>query len=410
MVNFQEYFFGVIEKMTAIHLKQGREASLRRRHPWVFPGALAHHPPQSLAPGETVDILSHQGEFLARGAVSPKSQIRARVWTFDPDQPVDEAFFRLRLQQAVHSRTLMRQSRPTTALRLVNAESDGLPGLIVDQYGDFLVIQCLSAGAEYWKQTITEELGRLIPCRGIYERSDASVRFKEGLELIKGPIAGEPPPNLVPIEEAGIKFLADIVNGHKTGFYLDQRENRSRLTTYANNAEVLNCFAYTGGFGLYALRGGARRLTNVETSGPALELLDRHVAINGFDAARVENVAGDVFTVLRAYGDQERKFDLIVLDPPKFVESRSHLARAARGYKDIALLAFRLLRPEGVLFTFSCSGLLDPALFQKITADAALDAGRTAQIIARMGQATDHPVALNFPEGAYLKGLICLVE
>lgn len=395
--------------MTVIQLKKGREASLRRRHPWIFSGALAH-PPQALVPGETVEILSSRGEFLARGAVSPQSQITVRVWTFDPNQPVDDAFFRSRLQAAVHKRALLRQSWPTTAFRLVNAESDGLPGLIVDQYDQFLVAQFLSAGVEYWKDTITKQLGRLVPCRGIYERSDAAVRAKEGLLPVKGPISGESPPDVVPIEEAGLKFMVDIVNGHKTGFYLDQRENRSRLAAYAKNADVLNCFAYTGGFGIYALRGGAGHLTNLETSGPALELLNRHLTINGFESARVDNVQADVFEALRTYGSQGRQFDLIILDPPKFVESRSQLTRAARGYKDIALLAFRLLRPDGVLFTFSCSGLMDPALFQKIIADAALDANRQAQIIDRLDQAADHPVALSFPEGAYLKGLVCRVE
>ena len=231
-----------------------------------------------------------------------------------------------------------------------------------------------------------------------------------GPKPIKRVISGEPPPDAVPFEEHGLNFLADIVNGHKTGFYLDQRENRKHLIRYADGAEVLNCFAYTGGFGVYALHGGAGHVTNVETSGPALELLKRHLDINGFDRKRVENVQADVFETLRIYADRKRQFDLIILDPPKFVESRAHLTRAARGYKDIALLAFRLLRPGGILLTFSCSGLMDPALFQKIIADAALDAGRTAAIIVRLGQAEDHPVALAFPEGAYLKGLVCQAQ
>jgi 23S rRNA (cytosine1962-C5)-methyltransferase len=409
MVPVWEYLFDFTEKMTILYLKKGREASLKRRHPWVFSGALDRLPRIS-TPGETVDIVSQNGTFLARGAVSPKSQITVRVWTFDPEEPVDAVFFRKRLASAIGRRTLLRSSLSTTAMRLVNAESDGMPGLIVDQYGDFLVMQCLATGAEFWKETIAAELGRLVPCRGIFERSDASVRAKEGLEAVKRVIAGEPPPDVVPFEENGLSFLADIVNGHKTGFYLDQRENRRHLLRYAEGAEVLNCFAYTGGFGLYALHGGAGRVTNVESSGPALDLLERHLDINGFDRQRVENVRADVFETLRTYGDRKREFDLIVLDPPKFVESRAHLTRAARGYKDISLLAFRLLRSGGVLVTFSCSGLMDPALFQKIVADAALDAGRTAAIIARLGQAGDHPVALAFPEGAYLKGLVCQVK
>ncbi|MEW6078134.1 MAG: class I SAM-dependent methyltransferase [Thermodesulfobacteriota bacterium] len=395
--------------MTTIHLKKGRESSLRRRHPWVFSGALARLP-RDVSPGETVDLLSHDGKFLARGAISPASQITIRVWTFEPDQPVDEAFFRQQLAAAVRRRDRLRQTWPATGLRLVNAESDGLPGLIVDQYGEFLVVQFLSAGAEFWKQTITDQLGALVPCQGIYERSDAAVRSKEGLASAKGVLAGDPPPEFVPFEEGDLKFLADVVNGHKTGFYLDQRENRRLVSAFSRGAEVLNCFAYSGGFGLYALRGGAATLTNVETSGPALDLINRHLAANGLDNAPVENEAADVFDLLRRYFREGRRFDLIVLDPPKFAESRSQINRAARGYKDIALLAFRLLRPGGVLFTFSCSGLMDPALFQKITADAALDAGRSARIIARMSQAEDHPVALCFPEGAYLKGLVCQAE
>ena len=395
--------------MTDIHLKKGRESSLKRRHPWVFSGALDRLA-QIKRPGETVDIVSHRGTFLARGAVSPQSQIAVRVWTFDPDQPVDGLFFRGRLEAAISRRTILQTRLATTAMRLVNAESDGLPGLIVDQYGDFLVMQCLSTGAEFWKETIAAELGRLVPCRGIYERSDVSIRNKEGLKPIKRVISGEPPPDAVPFEEHGLNFLADIVNGHKTGFYLDQRENRNHLIRYADGAEVLNCFAYTGGFGVYALHGGAGHVTNVETSGPALELLKRHLDINGFDRKRVENVQADVFETLRLYADRKRQFDLVILDPPKFVESRAHLTRAARGYKDIALLAFRLLRPGGTLFTFSCSGLMDLPLFQKITADAALDAGRSAIIIARLEQAADHPTALCFPEGSYLKGLVCLVD
>ncbi len=395
--------------MTDIYLKKGRESSLKRCHPWVFSGALARRP-QGVAPGETVDVLSHKGKFLARGAVSPESQITVRVWSFDSNRPVDEAFFRTRLKAAISRRTFLRQFQSTTAMRLVYAESDGLPGLIVDRYGDFLVMQCLSCGAEFWKETIAAELARLVPCQGIYERSDASVRAKEGLAPVKRVVSGAPPPGHVPFEENGLRFLADIVNGHKTGFYLDQRENRRHLMRYAKGAEVLNCFAYTGGFGIYALHGGAGHVTNVEASGPALEILDRHLDINGFDRGRVENVQADVFEQLRTYSERKREFDLIVLDPPKFVESRAHLNRAARGYKDIALLAFRLLRPGGVLMTFSCSGLLDPSLFQKIIADAALDAGRSAVIIARLGQAADHPVALGFPEGSYLKGLVCQVK
>jgi 23S rRNA (cytosine1962-C5)-methyltransferase len=299
---------------------------------------------------------------------------------------------------------------PLSALRLVNAESDGLPGVIVDRYGEYLVCQFLSVGAEYWRREIVTLLADLMPFAGIYERSDVDVREKEGLPLATGVLAGSPPPDLIEIDEYGVRFAVDVRSGHKTGFYLDQRDNRALVAEYAEGREVLNGFAYTGAFGVWALRGGAVKVTNVESSAAALDLARRNVELNGFDAERVENVAGDVFHVLRQYRDARRQFDLIVLDPPKFADSRSQIEKASRGYKDINLLAFKLLRPGGLLFTFSCSGLVTPDLFQKIVAGAALDSGRDVQIVRRMTQAPDHPVALNFPEGEYLKGLVCRVE
>jgi 23S rRNA (cytosine1962-C5)-methyltransferase len=395
--------------MPTITLKPGKEKSLLRRHPWVFSGALAQAPGH-LRSGETVELRSSRGEFLARGAVSPHSQITVRVWSFAETEEIGASFFRNRLQRARTRRQESPGSPATNALRLVNGESDGLPGLIVDRYGDFLVVQFLAAGPEFWKEIIVEELLSLWPGHSIYERSDVSVRSKEGLEQRKGVLAGEAPPLLVEIEEGGLKFLVDVVNGHKTGFYLDQRENRRELGLFALGKEVLNCFAYSGGFGLHALAGGASRLTNLEISAPSLALLRENLEHNGWAEAPVENIQGDVFKVLREFQASERRFDLIVLDPPKFVESRGQLMRGARGYKDINRLAFELLQPGGVLFTFSCSGLLEGSLFQKIVADAALDAGREAQIIRRLGQSMDHPVGLNFPEGSYLKGMICRVD
>ena len=381
---------------------------MRRRHPWVFSGALAQNQGR-FAPGETVELVSSRGEFLARGAVSPNSQITVRIWSFAAEERIDAGFFRDRLTRALARRRIMPDSPATSGLRLVNGESDGLPGLIVDRYGDFLVVQFLSAGSDFWREAIIGELWRLSPCLGIYERSDAAVRSKEGLAKQKGVLAGEEPPELVEIEEGGLKFLVDVVNGHKTGFYLDQRENRRQLGIFAKNKEVLNCFAYTGGFGLHALAGGAAQLTSLEISAPSLALLTKNLDLNNFAADSVENIQGDVFKVLRQFRDSGRRFDLIVLDPPKFVESRGQLMRGARGYKDINRLAFELLRPGGELFTFSCSGLLEESLFQKIVADAALDAGCEAQIVRRLGQAMDHLIGLNFPEGSYLKGLICRV-
>ncbi|MFH1153910.1 MAG: class I SAM-dependent methyltransferase [Pseudomonadota bacterium] len=395
--------------MATIVLKPGKEKSLRQHHPWVFSGALAHVP-DDLSIGETVDILSHKRTFLARGSVSPHSQISVRAWTFDPDEPVDASFFHARLRQAVNRRSLDPAGSPGNAVRLVNAESDGLPGLIVDRYADFLVFQCLAAGAEFWKAEIVRQLQDLIPCQGIFERSDVDIRFKEGLKPVKGVMAGKTPPELVEIQEGSARFLVDIVNGHKTGFYLDQRENRNRILPYAKGADVLNCFAYTGGFGIYALLGGAARLTSVEISGPTLELLNRNLTVNNVDLSRAETLQADVFSLLRTFRDQDRQFDLIVLDPPKFAESRRQLNKALRGYKDINWLAFRLLKPGGFLFTFSCSGLVDTPLFQKVVADAALDARREARILQRLSQSPDHPVALNFPEGQYLKGFICQAD
>ncbi|PIS38427.1 MAG: 23S rRNA (cytosine(1962)-C(5))-methyltransferase RlmI [Nitrospirae bacterium CG08_land_8_20_14_0_20_52_24] len=394
--------------MASVILKSGREKALRRRHPWIFSGAIAavEGSPKS---GETVEILAQERTRLARGAYSPRSQITVRVWTFNPDEEITPAFFRERLKRAIAYRRTLTESKDLTAVRLVHSESDGLPGLIVDRYGNFLVCQFMAAGSEYWKQEIVAQIKDLIPCAGIYERSDLDVREKEGLPRSTGVLAGDAPPDLIEIQEGECRFLVDILHGHKTGFYLDQRDNRALAAEYARGREVLNGFAYTGGFGVCALKGGAARVTNVESSSDALTLAMRNVELNGLNAAQVENVAGDVFQVLRQYRDSRREFDLIVLDPPKFAESMSQIESAGRGYKDINLLAFKLLRSGGVLFTFSCSGLLAPELFQKIVAGAALDAGREAQIIQRLAQAPDHPTLLSFPEGSYLKGLVCRV-
>jgi 23S rRNA (cytosine1962-C5)-methyltransferase len=294
----------------------------------------------------------------------------------------------------------------TNAYRLVSAESDGLPGLIVDRYGEYLVCQFLSVGAEHWKETLVSLLATLPGVRGVYERSDVAVRKKEGLAQVQGPLWGEEPAELVEIDEQGLKFLIDIRQGHKTGFYLDQRVNRRLVREHSAGREVLNCFAYTGGFGLAALQGGAKQVTNVEDVAGLIELTEKNLALNGFDANRCTNLKADVFRLLRQYQEQHRTFDLIVLDPPKFAESQGHLQRASRGYKDINRLAFKLLRPGGLLFTFSCSGLMKPDLFQKIVADGAIDAGREGQILQWLGQAPDHPVMLQIPESHYLKGLL----
>jgi 23S rRNA (cytosine1962-C5)-methyltransferase len=394
--------------MAAIILKPGREKSLLRRHPWIFSGAIAGVDGEP-APGETVDVRAADGAILAKGAFSPHSQITVRVWSFDPAEEIDPPFFRRRLERAAAYRNLLLKDKNQSAYRLVHAESDYLPGIIIDRYGDFLVCQFLSAGAERWKKEIASLLNEMLPVSGIYDRSDPQVREKEGLPPQSGILSGEMPPALITIQEGPCRFLVDVQRGHKTGFYLDQRENRNALEEFAEGTEVLNCFAYTGAFGIRALKSSASKVTHIESSGPALELAKRHAELNGLDASRVENVEDDVFGRLRGYRSSGRQFDLIILDPPKFVESRSHLEKASRGYKDINLLAFQLLRQGGVLFTFSCSGLMPSLLFQKIVADAALDARRDAQIIRFLSQSWDHPTSLSFPEGTYLKGLICRV-
>ena len=394
--------------MTVAILKPRRESSLLRRHPWIFSGAIARLEGRA-HPGQTVQLHAHDGRPLACGAWSPESQIRVRVWSFAPQQEIDAAFFRERLAQATALRRRLGLLDEGAACRLVNAESDGLPGVVVDRYADHLVCQFLSAGAERWKAVIAAQLAEVVPCRGIYERSDTDAREKEGLAATCGCLWGAEPSERVEIVENGLRFLVDLREGHKTGFYLDQRENRACLREYAAGAEVLNCFAYTGGFGVVALGRGAARVTNVDTSAPALDLAARNAELNGQPADRLENVVGDVFKILREYRAQGRLFDLVVLDPPKFAASAGQLARACRGYKDINLSAFRLLEPGGLLFTFSCSGLMDDDLFQKVVAGAALDSGRDARIVRRFSQAPDHPIALNFPEGSYLKGLLVQV-
>jgi 23S rRNA (cytosine1962-C5)-methyltransferase len=405
--------------MKSVILREGREKSLLRRHPWIFSGAIERVEGEP-GSGDTVEIKSASGEWLARGSISPKSQITVRVWTFNAAEEIGPEFFRSRLELALEARGLFGRAagfdRPhpadegaQSALRLVNAESDGLPGVAIDRYGEFLVVQILTAGAELWRKTLAAELERMLAPAGMYERSDVDVREKEGLEKRAGVMAGREPPDLIEIREGPCRYLVDVKRGHKTGFYLDQRENRALMPDYAPDAEVLNCFSYTGGFGIAALKARAAKVTNLDSSGPVLGLARRNFDLNGLDPSKVEYVAGDAFEVLRQWRDAERRFDVVILDPPKFVESTSQLTRASRGYKDINLLAFKLLRRGGVLFTFSCSGLMSTELFQKIVADAALDAGREARIVRRLAQAADHPTLLSFPEAGYLKGLVCKV-
>ena len=391
--------------MKTIRLKPGKDKSLLRRHPWVFDGAIAKGGGDA---GETMRVESAEGAFLAWGACSPRSRIRVRVWSFDEGQRIDAAFFRELLRKAIALREPLRIA--SDGVRLVHGESDGLPGLVVDRYGDILVAQFSSCGAERWKAVLADALLELTGLGKLYERSDASARALEGLPEVKGWLRGGGETACV-IHENGWKLGLDVELGHKTGYYLDQRDSRGAMADYARRfgfQEVLNCFSYTGGFSVAALAGGAQHVTSIDSSGPALEQARRNLELNGFDLARAAFLDADVNASLRRFLAEGRTFDAIVLDPPKLAPTVAHAERAARAYKDINRLAFRLLNPGGVLFTYSCSGGIGVELFQKIVASAAADAGVDAVILQRQGGTADHPTALAFPEGEYLKGLVLM--
>ncbi|WP_413739217.1 23S rRNA (cytosine(1962)-C(5))-methyltransferase RlmI [Sodalis sp. RH21] len=391
-----------------LFLAKGREKSLLRRHPWIFSGAVQRleGKPQS---GETIDICDDKGNWLARAAYSPSSQIRARVWSFQADEDIDVDFFVRRLTTAQRLRDVLAARDGLDAYRLIAGESDGLPGITIDRYGRFLVLQLLSAGAEYHRAALTLALQQRYPSCSIYDRSDVAVRKKEGLELASGVIVGETPPELLSIREHDMAIQVDITQGHKTGFYLDQRDSRLAARKYAAGRRVLNCFSYTGAFSVSVLIGGCSQVQSVDTSQHVLDIAKSNIELNGLDLAKAEFVREDVFQLLRKYREQGRQFDMIIMDPPKFVENKNQLASACRGYKDINMLAMQLLAPEGILMTFSCSGLMTTDLFQKIIADAALDAHRDVQFIEQFRQAADHPVMAPYPEGLYLKGFACRV-
>lgn len=393
--------------MKQVFLKPGREKSVKRRHPWVFSGAIQKVTglPES---GGTVDLLSSDGQLLGRGAWSPQSQMSVRLWSFT-DVEIGPDLFRQKIEGALALRKLPVIGANTTAVRLIHSESDGLPGFTADQYGDYVVCQFSSAGAEYWKDTLVSILSEVVPCKGIFERSDLSVRKKEGLGASMGLLWGEEPPESIEIIEDGRKYEVDIRTGHKTGFYLDQRDNRSLVGSCSQNRDVLDCFSYTGGFAIAALAGGARHVTLLDSSGPALARADANIRLNGISDDKYFLMEADVFQTLRKFRTENRVFDLIILDPPKFVESRNQIDKGARAYKDINMIALQLLKPGGLLFTFSCSGHMEDLLFQKIVADAALDAGRELKILKWLSQAPDHPVVASFPEGKYLKGLMATV-
>lgn len=391
-------------------LQDGREKSLQRRHPWIFSGAVERLEGNP-ASGDTVQVCDAQGGFLAWAAYNPQSQICARVWSWQAEEQIDADFFLRKISSALTARKELKLDQHSNGMRLIHGESDGLPGLIVDQYADVLVLQLGSAGAERWRETFADVLQELCKPVCIYERSDSDGRELEGLpkrnEILRGKL-----PQELSVTENGIRIAVDVAAGQKTGFYLDQRDNRALIGNLAEGRDVLNCFCYTGGFSLYALRGGANSVLSIDSSAEALQLAQRNVELNGLDASRAEWQDKDVFEALRKLRDQNRKFDLIVLDPPKFAPTAAFAEKASRAYKDINLLGFKLLRPGGILATYSCSGGISDDLFQKIIAGAALDAGVDAQIVHKVHKvhaAADHPVLLSFPEGAYLKGLVLRV-
>ncbi len=391
--------------MKAIRLRDGKERSLLRRHPWVFQGSIAGGKADS---GETVRVEAHDGRFLAWAAYSPSSMIRVRAWSFDEAERIDTAFFERRIAQALAIRA--RLPIASDGARLIHGEADGLPGLIVDRYADVLCAQFLSAGTERWKATIADLLLKATGLARLYERSDSGVRQLEGLPPTTGWLRGDGATE-VTIREHEWRLTLDVAEGHKTGFYLDQRDNRKLFADTVRHLglqRVLNCYCYTGGFSVAALAGGAAHVTSVDSSAPALARARAHVALNGFDAARHEAIDADVNQTLRDCLKQERSFDAVILDPPKFAPTAAHAERAARAYKDINRLAFKLLEPGGVLFTFSCSGGIGAELFHKIVAGAGLDAGADGLVYARVGAAPDHPMTVTFPEGEYLKGLMII--
>jgi 23S rRNA (cytosine1962-C5)-methyltransferase len=388
-----------------LRLKPGREKSVRQRHPWIFGGAVAGVWGDP-APGDTVLVHSADGDFLARAAYNSQSQIVGRIWSWHEQEAIDPAYFEHQIVRAIRARAVLEQT--TNAVRWVNAESDGIPGLVVDRYGPFVVCQCLTAGVDRWKFEIARILAAQPGISGVYERSDVEVRAKEGLKAATGVLAGDTPPDTIEVREGDWRFVVDVAHGHKTGFYLDQRENRKAVAALAAGREVLNAFAYTGAFAVAALSHGASNVVSIDSAQAVRPLAERNLMLNGLSTDGL--LEGDVFRVLREYRDTGRTFDLIILDPPKFAQNQKQLNKATRAYKDINWLAFRLLRPGGYLVTFSCSGLITADLFQKIVFGAALDAGRAAQIVGWLSQAGDHPVRLTFPEAWYLKGLVCRVE
>ncbi len=393
---------------TTVSIKKGREKPILQRHPWIFSGSLEDKN-LDIAPGTIVDVRDHQSTFMARGYYNQKSQIRVRLLTWNQEETINRDFWRRRLHESIQRRQELRQQGDSNALRLVHAEADLIPGLIVDQYADCLVIQALTAGIDTHLGEIISVLNELLQPHAIYERSDDQVRELEGLTrrstLISGTLQDE---GLVEIHEHGVRFLVDIPRGQKTGFYIDQRDNRRLAGRFAAGKRVLNCFAYTGGFGVVAMVKGAREVINIDDNQNSLELARKNMELNAASTVTdTHYITANVFHQLREYRDANESFDLIVLDPPKFARNAAQLQKACRGYKDLNLIAMKLLKKDGYLMTFSCSGLVSHDLFQKIVFGAAIDAGAEVQIIKSLGQSEDHPVHLCFPESDYLHGFLC---
>lgn len=391
--------------MNRIILKPGKEKAVLRHHPWIFSGAIDNvvGDPDN---GAVVEVFDSKKKLLGYGAFSPYSKIRVRMWTFE-DEEINQEFFEEKIDRSIKRRSYLMNRYNDSAWRLIHAESDQIPGLIVDQYNDILVIQVLSSGAEFYRHILVDALKKVTGIHNIFERSDLEVRKMEGLTVRTGTICGEIPPEIL-INEGKYQFIVDLHHSQKTGFYLDQRINRNIVADYCDHKEVLNVFSFTGGFSIFAVGNGAKKVVSIDSSHEALLLAKRNHLENGYLEGQHEWLEGDAFQVLRKMRDQNQKFDVVILDPPKFAPTAAHVNKAARAYKDINLLGFKLLNPGGILVSFSCSGGINESLFQKIVSDAALDAGVFATILQKLSQGPDHPIGLNFPEGAYLKGLICL--
>jgi 23S rRNA (cytosine1962-C5)-methyltransferase len=391
--------------MATVFLAPGKERPLQQRHPWIFSGAVGRVQGY-VGRGDAVEVCDARGDWLARGTWSSGSQIRVRLFTWDADEAIDAGLIRARLERAIDGRRRLGLMEPAGACRLVYGEADGLPGLVVDRYGAYLTIQFLTQGMAARADMVVELLVELLHPRGIFERGDAEVREKEGLPREDEVRWGAEPDAPIPIIEGPRRLLVDLRGGQKTGAYLDQARNRDRVAAYCGDAEVLDCFCYTGGFAI-AASATARHVTAIDSSAAALATLEAQRALN--EGAPIEAIEADVFKMLRQYRHEGRMFDVVILDPPKFAHSHGQIERATRGYKDINLIAMQILRPGGILATFSCSGLVSADLFQKVVFGAAVDARRDVQVIERLAQAPDHPVLLTFPESDYLKGLICRV-